>query len=246
MVSVILHCDGEQRDLLIAELYERGTTGIVEHDGFIEAYFDSEDDTRWLGAEVRDHGSRDYVAEVKEKWQPVPVGDRFWLAAPWDSRPAPEGRLRLEYQAGMACGSGVHPCTRLCIAALEQSVRPGAVVLDVGVGSGILLMAARLLGARLLSGCDIDHDSVVLAHQAVPDACLFTGSTESMRDGSFDVVVANISSAVAEDLHAELRRLCRGTLIVSGFRADDPPQGFRAGPVVLEEWAAITESSSPV
>jgi ribosomal protein L11 methyltransferase len=244
MVSVLLHCDGEQRDLLIAELYERGTTGIVEHDGFIEAYFDTEDEAKWLGKEIRDHGTRDYVAEVQEQWQPVAVGERFWLAAPWDSRPEPEGKLRLEYQAGMACGSGVHPCTRLCIAALERCVCPGAAVLDVGVGSGILLMAARLLGAGVLTGCDIDHDAVVLAQHAVPDACLFTGSTASIRDGAFDVVVANISSGAAEDLHSELRRICRGTLIISGFRADDLPQGYGTEPVVMEEWAAISESSS--
>lgn len=234
--------------MLIAELYERGTTGIVEHDGAVEAFFDSIEEARpvveSMRGEVRNHGSRDYVAEVKQQWQPLAVGKRFWLSAPWDESAAPEGRLRLEYQAGMACGSGVHPCTRLCIAALEHCVHPGSSVLDVGVGSGILLMAAKLLGATALAGCDIDHDSVVLAQQAVPDAHVFSGSTDSLPDRSFDVVVANISSAAAEELHAELRRVCRGTLIVSGFPVEDLPEGYGIEPDVLEAWAAISESSS--
>jgi ribosomal protein L11 methyltransferase len=197
-----------------------------------------------LRPEIRDYGSRNFVEEMQQQWQPQPVGERFWLAAPWDTNPAPDGRLRLEYQAGMACGSGVHPCTRLCISALERCVKAGDSVLDVGVGSGILLIAARLLGASVLTGCDIDEDSVILARQAVLDAELFTGSTSSLPDASFDVVVANISSAEAEELREELRRVCRGTLIVSGFRVDDLPEGYRAEPAELEEWAAISESSS--
>ncbi|MBS1827970.1 MAG: 50S ribosomal protein L11 methyltransferase [Acidobacteria bacterium] len=253
MISLKLHCDPDAKEELIAELYAAGTTGIVEEDSFLEAFFDTEAEGRAAAEtfaahspEWVDHGQRDYVAEVQAQWKPQPVGERFWLAAPWDETPAPEGRLRIEYQAGMACGSGVHPCTRLCLAALETAVRPGCAVLDVGVGSGILLMAAEQLGARALMGCDIDHDSVVIAAQVIPQAVLFTGSLRSVRDASFDVVIANISSVAAEDLHTDLVRVCRpgGTILVSGFRSGDWPEGYDGERLELEGWAAIRDTIS--
>ena len=130
MVSLKLHCDTDAKDELIAELYAAGTTGIVEEDCTLEAFFETEGEAREAAEafaayspEWVDHGQRNYVEEFQAQWQPQPVGQRFWLVAPWDDSPAPEDRLRIEYQAGMACGSGVHPCTRLCLAALETALR---------------------------------------------------------------------------------------------------------------------------
>lgn len=258
MISLKLSCRIEGKDDLIAELYEAGTTGIVEEeflggDCLLEAFFDTEAEAHVAAARFAmhnpqwiEHGQRDYVAQFQSQWQPQPVGKRFWLAAPWDESAAPAGRIRIEYQAGMACGSGVHPCTRLCLAALEDCVTPGASVLDVGAGSGILLMACRALGAARLYGCDIDHDSTVLAARAQPDALLFTGSLRAVRDARFDVVIANISSIAAEEMLGELRRVCRpgGTVLVSGFRSGDWPQGYDGGTRSEQEgWAAITIQS---
>ncbi|MBL8174078.1 MAG: 50S ribosomal protein L11 methyltransferase [Bryobacterales bacterium] len=255
MISLKLHCTIDSKDDLIAELYAAATTGIVENeypggDCMLEAFFDTAAEAQAAAqafAENRpewvDHGARNYIAEFQAQWQPVLAGNRFYLAAPWDESPAPAGRLRLDYQAGMACGSGIHPCTRLCLAALESVVGPGAKVLDVGAGSGILLMAAAQLGASTLAGCDIDHDSAAIAAQSVPQAALFTGSLRSVRGACFDTVIANISCMAAEELREDLLRVVKpnGTILVSGFRSGDWPAGYGGERMELEGWAAIVE-----
>ncbi len=255
MVSLLLHCVAGEKDALIAGLYESGTTGIVEMEEpggrcALDAFFGSAVDAAAASErfarhapEWIDHGNRDYIREFQDHWRAAEVGERLWLAPPWHEGPPPEGRLRLDYQPGMACGSGAHPCTQLCLEALEGAVRPGSAVLDVGAGSGILLLAAGLLGASRLVGCDIDCESVAIAKKAVPAALLFTGSLRSLRAGLFDVVIANISSIAAEELAGDLRRVCRagGAIIVSGFRRGDIPKGYEgARRTEQEEWACIT------
>jgi ribosomal protein L11 methyltransferase len=66
--------------------------------------------------------------------------------APWSEQAAPPGRVRLEIEPGMACGTGRHPATQLCLEAMERFVRPRSRVVDIGTGSGILARAATLLG----------------------------------------------------------------------------------------------------
>ncbi|MDX1981626.1 MAG: 50S ribosomal protein L11 methyltransferase [Bryobacteraceae bacterium] len=232
MVSVFLHCAIEAKDELIAELSESGTTGIVEEDGpggrcRLEAYFETGEEALAVSGrfpeftpEVKLHQERDYVREFQQQWTPLAIGRRFWLTPPWDAEPAPDERIRIEYRAGMACGSGAHPCTQLCLEALEEFVEPGGSLLDVGVGSGILSHAAKLLGAGLVVGCDMEHNDAVIAHELVNN--VFTGSLRSVRDESFDVVVANINAAVVGQLWTEFERVAkpRGRLIFSGFQTD--------------------------
>jgi ribosomal protein L11 methyltransferase len=256
VVSVLLSCDIDEKDGLIAELYAFGTTGIVEQEELggactLDAFFDTRDEA--LAAvdafpqhrpQLREHGMKDYVAEFQQHWQPVLVGERIWLAPPWHPGPVPEGRVRVDYQPYMACGSGAHPCTQLCLAALERLLQPGDAVLDVGAGSGILLLAARTFGASRVAGCDIDQDSVEAEQQA--ELPVFTGSADAVRDASFDVVIANISSLVAEQLLPDLLRVSRRAVIVSGFREDEMPLGVTGGEVTkLDGWAAITLCHPP-
>jgi ribosomal protein L11 methyltransferase len=89
-------------------------------------------------------------------------------------------------------------------------------VLDVGVGSGILSVAAALLGAGLVVGCDIDHEAVRIARERIL-APMFVGSVGAVASGSFEVLIANISAEAARDMFPEFRRVAR-TLILSGFQ----------------------------
>jgi ribosomal protein L11 methyltransferase len=118
----------------------------------------------------------------------------------------------LELNPGQQCGTGQHPCTQLCLEAMERIVQPGDSVLDVGSGSGILSIAAQLLAAGCVIACDIDAE----AARVVP---FFVGSIDAVRSDSFDVVVANINESVIEELHSEFVRVARRR-ILSGFHDD--------------------------
>src|SRR5262245_45942803 len=114
------------RDLLIAELWELGTAGIVElEDGRLHAFFD--DNVRrdallrcFPDASVRVEEDRDWAQAARNILQPMMVGARFFLAPEWCDDPTPAGRLRITVNPGMAFGTGAHASTQLCLEALED------------------------------------------------------------------------------------------------------------------------------
>jgi ribosomal protein L11 methylase PrmA len=199
-------------ELLTLRLWEAGTLGITEGDGFVEAFFEDAEAASQFGVPEAIIDV-DWVARTEEAFPPLLVGEKFFVAAPWRTEPTPPGRLRLVINPGAQCGTGYHRCTQLCLEAMEKLIRPGDSVLDVGSGSGILTLAARLLGAGRVVSCDIDPD-------AAGPACFFVGSVDAVRSGTFDVVVANINEAVMGPMRADFERVAR-TRILSGFENDD-------------------------
>ena len=233
-----------REELLIAELWDAGTAGIAEEDGGLRAFFDSPDEAgllrrfgEWTPS-IRREEETDWERVSRDAWPPILVGERFVLVAPWCADPTPPGRLRLEIEPGMACGTGRHPATQLCLRALERTLRPGDTVLDVGTGSGILCEASRLLGAGKIAGCDIDADAIQIARRRLA-APLYVGSADAVRHEWAGVIVANINSFAIENLAPEFERvrLAGGVLILSGFPEWDMPQGFHPRDTLRqEEW----------
>jgi ribosomal protein L11 methyltransferase len=219
MFSLEIDCAADDREVLLAELWERGVAGVAELSPTrVRAFFEETADRRALeaaypGCAVRQEEERDWVAEARAKLQPMEAGERFFLVPEWRDDPTPAGRFRIVVNPGMAFGTGVHETTRLAIEALERHVRPGMDVLDVGTGQGILARVAALLGAGRVYACDIDPVAVEIAGMG------FVGSADAVRTAAADVVVANISPEAIAALAADLRRVCRpgGVILASGF-----------------------------
>ena len=238
----VRECLADEQELVLAEAYGAGAVGVEEQDlpggrsRLLVYYHDPGPGRRPVDETI------DWQSVSEQPWLPVTIGERLWLAPPWLDEDPPPGRLRLNYLRGQASGTGFHAATRVSLWAIERYLRPGMSFLDVGAGSGILCQAAELLDAGAIIGCDIDHPSTVIAAANAPNP-FFTGSVRSIRDASFDLVVANVNATVVSLLAADLRRILvpGGWFIASGFRREETPR-VELEPVErleLEGWSAV-------
>jgi len=230
MISLEIRCPPEQKDMLLAELWAAGTAGIVEMESGLRAFFEDSADRTTLTARFhpiswRREEQRDWVALSRAGWEPLAVGDRFFLVPQWRNDPTPAGRFRIVVNSGMAFGTGRHETTQLCLEALERHVQPGKALLDVGTGSGILAHAAALLGAQPVWACDVDSEAARIARaESVPH--VFLGSLEAVRPESASIIAANISRQTVVRLMPDLLRCLvpGGTAVLSGFERHEVPE----------------------
>ena len=198
----------------------------------------------------------DWSEVWKQYYKPFRAGRRLVVKPTWESYAPAPGDLVIEMDPGMAFGSGTHETTGMCLALLEEAVRPGDSVVDVGTGSGILAIGAALLGADHVLAIDIDRDAVRVAKENIAHNGM-TGRIESVegnllekRDVRCDVCVANIIADVicmfAEPLLSHIRP--GGLFICSGIireRAQDVTGALtKAGYTILQtvhkgEWVAM-------
>lgn len=223
------------RDELIAQLWEMGTVGLIENSDGLEAFFPDEVDlielTRAYGCLITRPGAEGAVDPSGSPLQhsdPVMAGSRFFIVPSSSPLAPPSGWMRVDIDARNAFGSGSHESTQLAVEALERHLRPGSTMLDVGSGSGVLSAIAQHLSAGAFFACDTHLESTVLTRRHAPHTNVFAGSVDSVASASIDLVVANISTRVLDDLSGELGRITKpdGWLILSGFIADKTPQNF--------------------
>lgn len=154
--------------------------------------------------------NEDWENNWKAHYQPIAVGQRLLVVPEWLRPDNPEERIPLFLDPGMIFGTGSHASTRMCLEALEQAVRPGDTVLDLGGGSGILSIAALLLGASSALCVDIDPlaEDVARANAKLNgmrsdcfqartgDILTDRALMESLSARRFDLVLANIVADV--------------------------------------------------
>ena len=169
----------------------------------------------WHTIETSACMTEDWINNWKKYFKPIPVGKKLLIRPTWEEAENPEDRKILHLEPGLAFGTGTHETTRLCMELLEEYVKPGATLLDVGCGSGILSVAGLLLGADSAVGVDIDELAVKTALQnaelnGVKDR--FTGICGNLTEkvsGTFDVVAANIVADIVISLTGDVGRFMK-------------------------------------
>ncbi len=169
----------------------------------------------------------DWENNWREFYKPLKIGERLLVVPEWED-PELEGRVALRLDPGLIFGTGSHATTRMCLEAIQEHDIEGKRVLDLGCGSGILGIGAKVLGCREVVGCDIDPkapdvagDNAALNGISGEDFRIYAGdilSDEGMRaflGAGYDIVLANIVSDVIKPLSAFVRRfMAEGALFI--------------------------------
>lgn len=192
---------------------------------FEEVFSDREDIVYTI--DFYEYDEEDYQNSWKKYLFTEKVSERFVVKPTWREYEPKEDELIIELDPGRAFGTGSHPTTSLCLKLMEENIKEGDSVIDVGTGSGILMIAADRLGASEVYGTDIDELAVESAKENLElngisedRAKVYLGNLVSVVNGKkFDVVVANILADVLLILLNDISKVVKkdGLVIFSGI-----------------------------
>lgn len=164
----------------------------------------------------------DWADSWKKYYHPIKVGERVVIVPAWEKYDKKENELPLIMDPGMAFGSGTHETTRLVMTEIEKYITPGCTVLDVGTGSGILSIAASLLGASSVNAYDIDPTAVRIAKEnADINKCgnIKVGLSDllaGVEDKKYDLICANIVADIIIRMSPDLYKFSHtGTVFIA-------------------------------
>ncbi len=252
-------------ELVSDQLWVLGASGIEERDDttlakaedgvLLIASFPDEDAAHRALAQLEHPATIEFVVgdEWKDAWREYfhvqHIGSRLVLRPSWREAEAGPGQVVLTIDPGSAFGSGIHETTRLVLKEVEARVAGGESILDVGCGSGILSIAALLLGASSARANDVDPLAISATEEnAETNGVSVVVSLDPVESiaGTYDLVLANIQAPILIGMADTLMARTRETLVLSGVLAgqvDNVVAAFAAFTLesVAEEgeWRAI-------
>jgi ribosomal protein L11 methyltransferase len=196
---------------------------------------------------------RDWTRAWMDHFKPMRFGENLWVVPGGFEAPDPVG-VNLHLDPGLAFGTGTHPTTALCLEWLDRHPPEGARVVDYGCGSGILALAALLLGAEEVVGVDNDPQALIASRDNATrngvEGRLRVFAPEAVPDQPADLLLANILAGPLIELAPRLAALTRtgGGLVLSGILASQAEQVAAAyapwfemePPAVKEDWVRLT------
>ncbi|CAE6893381.1 50S ribosomal protein L11 methyltransferase [Ectopseudomonas khazarica] len=227
--------DAEDQPIFEPDL---GTTPLWSHTHLLALFEADTDETALLahlqllcGGALPEHQverieDQDWERSWMDNFQPMRFGRRLWIVPSWHAAPEPQA-VNLLLDPGLAFGTGTHPTTALCLEWLDGQQLEGCSVIDFGCGSGILAIAALLLGAPQAVGTDIDPQALEASRDnasrnGIDPARFPVYLPADMPQQQADVVVANILAGPLVALAAQITSLVRGggRLALSGILAE--------------------------
>ena len=182
--------------------------------------------------------TEDWVNNWKQYFHAMPIGKKLLIRPLWEKEYDTDGRIVLNIEPGLAFGTGSHPTTKLCLETLEKYIDENSTVLDIGCGSGILSIAALLLGAKSAFGVDIDKLAVKTAIENAkengfgsPVFDAVNGNLSDKVSGKYNVIVANIVADIIMQFNEEVSEFLEdGGIYITGgiidIRKDEVVRSF--------------------
>lgn len=168
--------------------------------------------------ELEEKKTEDWSQKWKEKWDVTHVTDKIAVVPDWIDYKPKENEVIIKLEPGCAFGTGTHQTTQLCMKALEKYMNKGDKVADIGMGSGILSILAKKLGATSVYGCDTDDTVIEVAKENAKknnvEATFELGSADKIND-KFDFVCANILHFVLAEIMGDLKNLMKTGALMS-------------------------------
>lgn len=168
--------------------------------------------------ELEEKKSEDWSQKWKEKWDVTHVTDKIAVVPDWIDYVPKKGEVIIKLEPGCAFGTGTHQTTQLCMKALEKYMKSNDKVADIGMGSGILSILAKKLGASYVYGCDTDDTVIEVAKENAKkngvDAIFELGTADKVNE-KFDFVCANILHFVLAEIMGDLKNLMKKGAIMS-------------------------------
>lgn len=168
--------------------------------------------------ELEEKKTEDWSQKWKEKWDVTHVTDKIAVVPDWIDYKPKENEVIIKLEPGCAFGTGTHQTTQLCMKALEKYMNKGDKVADIGMGSGILSILAKKLGATSVYGCDTDDTVIEVAKENAKknnvEAIFELGSADKIND-KFDFVCANILHFVLAEIMGDLKNLMKTGAMMS-------------------------------